>query len=300
MYTSTHHSLVDVVVPLYNEEENVGALCGALRQQRARSFRVILVDNGSTDRTVAIASEYFQVHHCQVPGSYAARNYGITMADAPYVLFTDADCIPDENWVETLAAELDAGADVVAGRTGAKPQGSLARFRLGRELAIYRVEYFGSASVRSDPRVTDCSFPTCNVGYRRSVFDGLGLFPVEIGGDVAFSNRAARSGFKCRVCSQAVVTHLAEASLFGIARKFVLYAASPRISSLQCGAAMLLAVFSPVVLVVYFLIIYARRESRAKAIGIPLSRFALFEAMRLILTLLGRIYGRFAPVIRVY
>jgi len=290
---------VDVVVPLYNEERNIQALCEALRQQ-TRPFRVILVDNGSTDQTVPLAQAYFSVYHCPEPGSYAARNYGVRQGTAPYVLFTDGDCTPDPHWVERMATEFDRGADVVAGRALAAPRGALARTQIGRNLVTYFVEYISRPSLSQDSQSITCLFPTCNVGYHRRVFETLGEFPVEIGGDLTFSQRAARKGFLCRICEQARVAHASETTEAGIAHKLFIYSVQFQVSPLQWIAALCLILMLPLVAFIYFFIIYCCRSSKAKGIGIPLSHFALFETLHLMMVLFRIISKKFAPDKRIY
>jgi glycosyltransferase involved in cell wall biosynthesis len=277
--------LVDVVIPLYNEARNIQSLCEALRQQQARPFRVILVDNGSTDNTVDLAQAYFPVYHCSKPGSYAARNYGLEQGTAPYILFIDGDCNPDAHWVERMATEFDRGADLVAGHTIATPQGTLAHTQMGRNLLTYFVEYISRPSLSQDSLGSTCLFPTCNVGYRRRVFETLGAFPVAIGGDLAFSQYASQQGFSGRICHQARINHISETTGGGIIYKFFLYSVQFRVSFLQWVAALLLLFLLPMVALIYFLIIYSRRSSKAKGIGISLSHFALFETLHLIMTI---------------
>src|SRR3546814_4316499 len=85
-----------------------------------RSYEVILVDNGSLDESLAIAQSCKGVRLFveKRPGSYAARNLGISAARGEYVAFMDSDCVVDPGWLENglrvARAHLEAG--IVAGR----------------------------------------------------------------------------------------------------------------------------------------------------------------------------------------
>ncbi len=291
---------VDVVVPLFNEASTIGNLCEALSKQSARRFRIILVDNGSTDATVSMAAKYFDVFTCDVPGSYAARNYGASLGKAPYIAFTDGDCIPSPNWLEELCVALDAGADVVAGITRACSRGKLSTSGLGRSLLTYRVEYYGGATIYIDPDGPRCSFPSCNVAYRRTVFEGLGRFTNDIGSDVALSSRAIQSGYTCRIISSAELRHCAASDVTEILRKFFLYSQDRKLSTTELIAALLFLLFFPITLPSYFLSVFCRRRYRAKRAGIALWHFALFESLRLAATVAGLVWFRFSSPSRIY
>lgn len=298
--TQSQSPIVDVVVPLFNEASTIRDLCAALSQQRGRPYRVFLVDNGSTDATVSIAQQYFEVYSCQTPGSYVTRNHGAALGRAPYIAFTDGDCVPVPGWLEELCAELDRGADVVGGITRADARSHLGCSRFGRNLLIYRVEYYGGAYIRMDAHGLECSFPSCNVAYRRSVFEALGGFSMTTGADVALSNRAAQAGYACQMAPKALVSHYAASSVMEIWQKFFFYAAQRDVSCLQAIAALTLLTIFPVTIAVQFLVVYCRRQTRARTVNIPLSYFALFESLRLLLTLGGLVYYRFRSPTRVY
>jgi len=99
-----------VIVPVLNGEATLGDLLAALKNQAgAGPFEIIVVDNGSTDRTVEIARSCgVTVLHQPILGPSAARNLGLRHARAEIVVYTDSDAIPSRRW---LAALLAAFAD---------------------------------------------------------------------------------------------------------------------------------------------------------------------------------------------
>ena len=96
-----------VVVPALNEEAHIQACLSCLEAQtlpRDR-FEVILVDNGSTDRTVAVAGGFetrLALRILSLPGCTISelRNRGAALATGPILAFLDADCMPQPTWLE--------------------------------------------------------------------------------------------------------------------------------------------------------------------------------------------------------
>src|SRR5688572_4347661 len=117
---------VSIVVPVYNGAAILGRCLGAAQaQDYPGQFEVIVVDNGSTDRSHAVATEIegVCVVNCRRRGPAAARNYGVRAARFELIAFTDADCVPEKGWLRGLVAGLtldDAavGGDLLALRGG--------------------------------------------------------------------------------------------------------------------------------------------------------------------------------------
>lgn len=115
---------ISVVIPARNSAETIGLCIEALlAQSTARGeYEVIVVDDGSTDGTAAIAEGegtrvLSQPHH----GPAAARNLGLREARGEIVLFTDADCIPTSTWIEEMTKPF-ADPDVVGVKGAYSPQ----------------------------------------------------------------------------------------------------------------------------------------------------------------------------------
>ncbi len=108
--------LVSVIVPVLDDATRLAACLDALhRQVGAPAFEVVVVDNGSTDTSVAVARTHpvgAVVLHEPRRGSYAARNAGIARARGSQVAFTDADCVPAPDWLAAGSAALGSAAAV--------------------------------------------------------------------------------------------------------------------------------------------------------------------------------------------
>ena len=110
----SHPPAASVVIPVLNGEATLGQLLAALKNQAgAGAFEIIVVDNGSTDRTMEIArASGATVLQQPVRGPSAARNLGLQHARAEILVFTDSDTIPSRRWLASLLAAF-ADPDVI-------------------------------------------------------------------------------------------------------------------------------------------------------------------------------------------
>lgn len=114
------HVKVSVIIPAYNVECFIEQCVDSLLAQSFDDFDLILVDDGSTDRTGVICDEYtkkdvrVKVVHQENTGLPTARKVGLENAQGEYVLFVDADDWVDPNHLESLVGTAEQrNADVV-------------------------------------------------------------------------------------------------------------------------------------------------------------------------------------------
>lgn len=92
------YPFVSVVIPVFNDAERLEMCLRALEDQTypADRYEVILVDNGSDASMEGLAAGFAgtRVAYEDRPGSYAARNKGVSLARGEVVAFTDSDCVP--------------------------------------------------------------------------------------------------------------------------------------------------------------------------------------------------------------
>lgn len=96
---------ITVVVCSYNGARTIGETLAALMQLEYSNYDVIVVDDGSTDETGAIAERY-DVRVIRTPnrGLSRARNTGLQAAEGEIVVYLDDDAFPDPHWLNYLAA----------------------------------------------------------------------------------------------------------------------------------------------------------------------------------------------------
>ena len=117
--------MLSIVVPVLNEEESLRELraqIAATCDDGGIDWELILVDDGSTDRSWAVITELSTTHH-QVSGIRLRRNFGkaaaltagMKSADGELVMMMDADLQDDPAEIPGMIARLEEGYDVVNG-----------------------------------------------------------------------------------------------------------------------------------------------------------------------------------------
>jgi glycosyltransferase involved in cell wall biosynthesis len=119
--------LISFVVPAYNEENLIGATLSALHSAARGAgftYEVIVVDDGSTDRTASIAREHgARVVAVAARQIAAARNAGARIAAAEWLIFVDADTIVSAELLRATAGAMRDGA--VGGGTVVRLEGRI-------------------------------------------------------------------------------------------------------------------------------------------------------------------------------
>ncbi len=125
MSTSNKKIFCSVVVPVMNEEENVPLLhqaISAAMQTWGRSYEIVIVDDGSTDRTFSLLQEIAQrdpnlrvVKFRRNFGQSAAMGAGFELARGEVIVTMDGDLQNDPQDIPMVVAELEKGYDVVSG-----------------------------------------------------------------------------------------------------------------------------------------------------------------------------------------
>lgn len=119
--------LISIVIPFYNREEFLADAIESILGQTYQNWELILIDDGSTDNSVAIARRYIENNPQQIflhahqggknRGASSSRNLGIRYASGDFITFLDSD---DVFFADTLETEMSAfdrspAADVVCG-----------------------------------------------------------------------------------------------------------------------------------------------------------------------------------------
>lgn len=103
-------SMVTVLIAMRNEHDNLLQLFDSLSAQSYKEFEVVLIDDHSTDGSFELANELavnYPFLRCLKMGekSYGKKSalaFGVTQANANWILCTDADCLPQEDWIRSM------------------------------------------------------------------------------------------------------------------------------------------------------------------------------------------------------
>ncbi|WP_034593714.1 glycosyltransferase [Hamadaea tsunoensis] len=183
-----------VVIPAYNEQTLVGSTMAALERQRDKEFTVVLVDNASTDRTVAAArgaARRLDLRVVREPekGTGAAADTGVRYAiehGAELIARTDADCLPAPQWTAAVRRALDGpgggGLRMVSGPL--RPRTDEFRLRWWERRLLPSVVGAAAAFGRFRPGNRDAAYlgpyvmmPGCNVAFTAELYEAAGGFP---------------------------------------------------------------------------------------------------------------------------
>ncbi|MBD2038536.1 glycosyltransferase [Leptolyngbya sp. FACHB-321] len=205
---------VSVIIPVFNDSERLKLCLQALKQQTYPEdcYEVIVVDNNSHEDIKSVVTQFNQVllTHESRPGSYIARNTGLTLANGAAIAFTDVDCIPDPAWIEKGVAALLSTPNVglVAGRIDlfCKDANNPNPVELYDSIAL---------SFPQDKFIEDGKFGvTANLFTFRRVIDAVGMFDETLmsGGDRQWGERVFAKGYEQIYADDARVRHPARDS----------------------------------------------------------------------------------------
>ncbi len=113
-----------IIIPAKNEEKNIQNCLQSIAaiDYPADKFEVLLIDNGSTDKTVAVAESWgakvFLKPELTISG---LRNFGAQQSKGKILAFLDADCTVDKNWLNAASVYLEDTAVVSFGSPAVIP-----------------------------------------------------------------------------------------------------------------------------------------------------------------------------------
>lgn len=199
---------VSVIVCTYNGAQTLAACLQSLLQIDYPHYEVVLVDDGSTDRTPEIIDQFrhdprlVPVRQKNMGLSYA-RNVGAHTATGEIFAYTDGDCMADPDWLYYLVGTLLSGPYAGVGGPNISPP------------ALNWVQACVSAAPGGPSHVllTDViaeHIPGCNMAFHRWAFDLVGGFDPEYrkaGDDVDFCWRLQTAGQVIAFSASAIVWH---------------------------------------------------------------------------------------------
>jgi len=206
---------VSVVIPTYHDWERLKKCLEALILQTypQERFEVIVINNDPEDPVPKITlTPNFQIISESKPGSYAARNKGISVAKGEILAFTDSDCIPREDWLESAVEQLLGGAERVAGH--------IELFFRKKELTY--AEIFEKVfEFDQEEFARDGASATANMVTYRKHFEVVGLFNEALfsGGDMEWGWRAKLQGISIEFGKEVVVRHPARSKMEDLKKK---------------------------------------------------------------------------------
>lgn len=219
-----HDPLIEIIIPNWNGKGMLEHCLLSLRRQTFTNFRVIVVDNGSTDGSIALVETFFPEVRLVLldhnTGFSVAVNRGIADSVAPWLLLLNNDMEVAEDCLEKLRLAVEK-----------YPQFQIFALKMMNYNRRQFIDGAGDAVLRGgvgyrigtmeqdseEYRKDRESFGACAGAalYGKRIFDKVGLFDADFFAyleDVDLNMQARRHGFRCMFIAGAIVYHIGSAS----------------------------------------------------------------------------------------
>lgn len=210
--------LVSVIIPVYNNSELLRKCLTALENQTypQELYEVVVVDNASQEDINSVVKDFerAKLTYESKPGSYVARNQGISIAKGEVIAFTDSDCIPAKDWIEKGVKNLLKidNCGLISGQVD---------FIFQNQDNPTAIEFYDSFCINPKKNIQENYGPTANVFTYARVFEKVGLFNPNLksNGDREWGNRVFAAGYNLSYCNEVCVQHPARNSWMEVSKK---------------------------------------------------------------------------------
>lgn len=193
--------LISIVVPVYNVEQYLMRCVDSIINQGYRNLEIILVDDGSTDNSLAICKvlekkdSRIKVIHQNNLGLSEARNTGVKNATGDYIAFVDSDDYIENNMIATLASNaIKNNADVSCGRAFIHSRNGVIRHPNNNPKEIINIDSEEDLiNAYLDGRITMAAWDKI---YRKDVFEDILFDKNTFNEDADFILKLCLSGKK--------------------------------------------------------------------------------------------------------
>ncbi len=199
------HSRVSLVITVKNEEDTISELLDTVLAQSYVPDEIVIVDGGSTDKTVTVIRNYVKsgapINLVVAPGTNIAqgRNLAIKNANGEIIACTDAGMRLQKDWLKNLTSRFDSNTDVVLGVYHPYEFGSFLQRCIGE--TFFPKERF-------DKETESSSVPSAkSMALRKTAWEKAGGYPefLETAEDTVFGMQLHEAGFKFKLAKDAIV-----------------------------------------------------------------------------------------------
>jgi len=218
---------VSVVIPVRNCEKTLKRLLDSIITQTLKPAEIVVVDDNSTDRTPSIALKYpiILLRKRKRDGPNTCRNIGAECSSGDVIVFTDGDCRPSKNWIESIVSKIK-DADILVGSAMTDNLDSMISRYLDRSLISPLQKYTRETILNGDFKPF-MIVTTNNIAIKREVLDKLGGFDEEYlwygCDDMDFVYRALAQGYKVLCSKEVIIYHYNRTALRSIINRYFQY-----------------------------------------------------------------------------
>ena len=208
---------IALYIPCFNAEKTIQDCLNAVFSQERAADDVLIVDDGSTDKTIEIAKKHPVriIQHVQNLGLAAARNSAIRNTDAEFIASIDSDCQPDKGWLKYLAKRIQISD--IAGVGGKTVEAATCRV-FDNWRAVHMRQHWGNIKMSNPPFLFGS-----NTLFRRNLLLADGSYNEKYRNnyeDVDVSSRLKKRGYSLFYEPRAVVKHLRKDDLSSLLNNF--------------------------------------------------------------------------------
>ncbi len=168
---------ISCIIPMYNAEKYIQKCISSVLAQTYQNFEIIVVDDGSTDSSYALAEECrnkdsrIRLYHTPNGGVCKARNLGLEHAEGDFIAFLDADdSLPEEAFGILLADIRNHHADIAMGKdASSSTHGQKSTSAFSNELVIWRDNEALEAALKDVPH----TWQVVGKLFRKELLQGL-------------------------------------------------------------------------------------------------------------------------------
>ncbi len=178
-----------LVIPAFNEEQAIGLV---IKEYIPYVDEIIVVDDGSSDRTYEIASRISDAkvsvfRHNTNQGKVGALMTGVTKTSGDIIIFTDADCTYPARYIPAFVEKLNLGADLVLGSRIEKSENIPFFNRIGNTIFSALATYISGRDIIDGQ--------TGMRAFKRSMFNSLQVQAKGLEFETKMTVRAAKLGY---------------------------------------------------------------------------------------------------------
>jgi glycosyltransferase involved in cell wall biosynthesis len=200
-----------VIIPVYNRPQELEELLSSLAEQTYTNFEVIVVEDGSSERSDAVAEKYSERLNIQYfykvnSGPGPSRNFGYSHARGEYLVVFDSDCIIPAQYLEVVEKSILINHWDAWGGPDRAHQNFTA---LQRAMGYTMSSFFTTGGIRGGKKHIGRFQPrSFNMGISKKVFEVTQGFRFDrFAEDIEFSIRMRNFNFKVGLITEAFVYH---------------------------------------------------------------------------------------------
>ena len=200
---------ISIIIPVFNRSAELKELLQSLADQSDKDFDVIVVDDGSeqkSDRVVSAFQEALSIQYFykENSGPGTTRNFGCEKSKSDFFIFFDSDCIIPPDYVENLK-EVNSERQAFGGPDREHPSFT----PIQKAISYSMTSFFTTGGIRGHKKSMERFHPrSFNMGYSREVYEKTGGFSkLRFGEDIDLSIRIVENGFRTKLIQSCFVYH---------------------------------------------------------------------------------------------